>query len=488
MVQMLYFERTSQPRYRSVYILEDLTECKLQYFSILTSNLLRVWFNFKAFIKKSSLVNIAVFIANPSVFYRYTYLFVLVYHVHIYDMQHGKQNMKKTLMVISILSILAQLELLVDYFISIYTFKITGSKGLISMILSIKSVPTILFGMIIGITIDHFSRKFCFLYSLILAFTVNIILLSYIVLFNPANYVFLVIYLFIFETISIFSSIAIGSILYDISNQKVSKIISYKSIVTIVLSFVGSGILYFINKLEFELFIIVVVNIFYMIIFVMFYSIKYQDTLQTNALKFKPLLKSIIKKNILFLRTVKKDTELSIILTVPIIKTVFLYWPLVAGILLKFGIEHKDTREKYILIMVLIKCLLTIFSYTLKDKKHYTLNSFFMGILLGGVGLIVFSLTNNVYIFLVSLFIMFVGNNLSQFSWEFIIRKKIHNKLRSHAFTVAVMPYYFADILSGLLFGLLIPYLNVDQLLFICGIGLSILCLLYLMLKRGVKI
>jgi hypothetical protein len=79
---------------------------------------------------------------------------------------------------------------------------------------------------------------------------------------------------------------------------------------------------------------------------------------------------------------------------------------------------------------------------------------------------------------------MYIGLAISQISSSYILRMELPEDHRTQGLAFAVVPYYLADLISGVVFALLLIAFSVETLLFWAGALLSLLSVTYLLFLK----
>ena len=288
----------------------------------------------------------------------------------------------------------------------------------------------------------------------------------------------LFVFILLHEISSAFHKAANNTIFFDLcGTSNLSRWISRRSIAFTAASmasallltlFVGSGALFF-----------VIYSVILASAYLVFKTLKYTDqntpqrfTTSTDYAHF------FMKRFSDFIAICIERKALLLLFIFSFLKTFFIFWPMASGALFKFGIEDDETRRLY-LIAIIIMDVVSIASLFVIGRKHtFSNRTFVLGAFVSGVGILLFARAETTSMLIVTLSIMYVGLAVSQVSSSFILRMELPESHRTQGLSFAVVPYYLADIFSGLCFALLLTITDVDTLLFGAGLGLIVLCVL----------
>jgi len=354
-------------------------------------------------------------------------------------------------------------------------FELTGSASIVSLVGSVSAIAFITLGVFSGIIVDAFSRSFFAVFHL-LTFAV-LSLIFYAVYENGLASIYLLFgFILLHETSSSFSKGANNTIFFDLcGTERLSRWISWRSIVFTVGSMASSLLLTVFASSESSLF--VVYSFILMAAYAVFLTIGYNDQNQrqdfgsiTEALHF------VWGRFRDFLLVCRARPALFFLFVFSFIKTTFVFWPMASGALLKFGIEENETRRLYLIAMVLMDLVSIASLYALGLKVSFTNRTFIIGAWVSGLGILLFSLVDGFVLSVATLSLMYVGLAVSQVSSSYILRVELPEDHRTQGLSFAVVPYYLADIVSGVVFALLLTAFSVPHLLLAAGGGLIAIC------------
>ena len=165
-------------------------------------------------------------------------------------------------------------------------------------------------------------------------------------------------------------------------------------------------------------------------------------------------------------------------------KTAFIFWPMASGALLKFGVEDPASRQVYLIASVIMSIVSMTSLYAIGWKTHFTNQSFVAGAGISGLGIFLFSLFDDTLLSIFMLAIMYVGLAISQVSSSYVLRMELPEDHRTQGLAFAVVPYYLADLVSGVIYALLLVAFDVDTLLLWTGALLTLLSVASLRLLK----
>ena len=355
-------------------------------------------------------------------------------------------------------------------------FELTYSQSVVSLVGSVSAVAFITIGLISGMIVDAVSRRLFATLHLIV-FAVLSIFFYVIYQSGLASIGLLFAFILLHEISMAFHKAANNTIFFDLcGTAKLSRWISRRSIVFTAASMASSLLLTFFAGAE-SLFFVVYAMVLLLAYFV-FTELKYTDQNKPQrfvtsvgaahyfAQEFRDFIAVCIeRKTLLFL------------FIFSFLKTFFIFWPMASGALFKFGIEDDETRRLYLISIILMDIVSVVTLFAIGRKHAFTNRTFVLGALVSGVGIVLFSLVEGTLFSIATLSIMYVGLAVSQVSSSFVLRMELPEIHRTQGLSFAVVPYYLADIFSGLCFALLLTICRVDTLLFWAGAGLIVLCL-----------
>ncbi|WP_349367384.1 MFS transporter [Salinarimonas sp.] len=353
-------------------------------------------------------------------------------------------------------------------------FEITQSKSVVSLIGSVSAVAFIVLGLFAGVIVDAISRKFFVQFQLIAVAAMSFVFFA----FFEAGYVS-ILWLFAFiiahEIIAAFANAAKHSVFFDLcGSDQIARWVSRRGIVMIAASMSASLLLtFFVSD---EAFLFAIYAVILLMALAVFRVIGYQD--QNKAQRFSSVREAVgfvLVRLKDFVRVCRGNRALMFLFLFSFLKTVFIFWPMASGALFKFGIEDDATRRVYLIAAVIMDVISMASLYALGRKKSYTNASFVAGAAISGLGIFLFSLADTTVLAVLTLAIMYVGLAVSQVSSTYILRMELPEDHRTQGLGFAVVPYYFADIVSGIVFAFLVVYVSVDDLLFWTGALLTVL-------------
>ncbi|MFZ9035718.1 MAG: hypothetical protein ACO2ZM_06340, partial [Francisellaceae bacterium] len=131
---------------------------------------------------------------------------------------------------------------------------------------------------------------------------------------------------------------------------------------------------------------------------------------------------------------------------------------------------------QYLFVIILMELVSIFAAYFLgKYKKHFTINSFIVGIIISGIAILFFGLASSYFWMIFSLCFLFIGLEVSQLSASFLLRMELPQEHRTQGLSFSVVPYYCADFCSGIFFAILLQYFSTETLLINAGTLLMVL-------------
>ncbi len=354
-------------------------------------------------------------------------------------------------------------------------YEISGSKSAVSVIGSVTAFVFVFFSTFSGTIVDAISRKFFIYLQLIVGFTLSTILFG---LFYYGHETLSIVFGFVFLTavLSSFASASKNSIFYDIVGEKdLVKWISWRSIV------VSSAILFsffvvvrILGEIQSSLIIYAALLVFSMISFIF---VRYKDqNISYKLADINSFWKYIGLKLKDFSTLFQVNRMLRMLFILAFAKTALIFWPMSSGALFKFGIEDQETQKIYLYASALMQVTTIISIYIIgRYVRHFSIKSFIFGIIVSGLGIVLFSRAESTIFLIGFLAILYVGLAISQMSWNYILRFELPNEFRTQGLSFSVVPYYLGDFVSGLLFALLISIFSTSNLLLAAGILLFFL-------------
>ncbi|MEG9884399.1 MAG: MFS transporter [Hyphomicrobiales bacterium] len=366
-------------------------------------------------------------------------------------------------------------------------FDLTQSKTVVSMLRPFSSVSYIVFFTFIGIIVDMISRKF-FLYLHLIG--LSILSLSLFLMYKSGYATILLLAVFVIVHVlssSLFQS-ARNAIFYDLCGaDNLATWISRRAMVRNGAELAGFLVLSFFvfdSALLFAIYPIILLSAL-----PVFWVIGYED--RNRKRKFSSFGEGVTFVGAQlreFVAVCRRNNTLLSLFAFSFGKTMFIFWPMAVGALLKFGIETAATRRVYLIAMVAMSIVSIVSSYALgKLKESFTIRSFVIGAGVSGLGIFLLSLTHNTIASTAMLAIMYVGLAISGLSASYILRAELPEDHRTQGLGFSVVPYYTADMVSGSIFALLLQFFSVDRLLFWDGVVLILVCAMTLLVMKPSK-
>ena len=358
----------------------------------------------------------------------------------------------------------------IEQAIKFSAFDLTHSKTVVSMLRPVSAVAYISFYMFIGTVVDMVSRKFFLYFHIISLSTLSLFLF----LVYESGYMTIILLAFFVITHVLSSSLFQSSknaVFYDLcGSDNLTGWISRRAMVANAASIVGLLVLSFFvgnSALLFAIFAIILLTAL-----PVFWVIGYED--QNRKRKFSSFREGAtfvggqLRE---FVAVCRQNKKLLSLFAFSFGKTMFIFWPMAVGALLKFGIEATATRRIYLIAMVAMSTVSIVSSYALgKLKESFTIRSFVIGAGVSGLGIFLLSLAQNTIVSIAVLAIMYVGLAISALSSSYILRAELPEDHRTQGLGFAVVPYYTADMVSGSIFAVLLQFFSVDRLLFWDGL------------------
>lgn len=360
-------------------------------------------------------------------------------------------------------------------------FDITGSESFVSLIGSFSAIVFILFGAFSGVLVESTSRKFFGVAHLILFsfLSVSMLCLSW---ESPFALGVFILFLLLHEISLSFHRAANNAIFYElVGDNKISYWISRRSIFT---TLAGITAFWLMSRIIESNTLKVTLSL-YPVLLIMalsaFYLIQYTDkNKQYEYLTLRDWTSHLKKSVNLFFEVVYKDRILLFLMTFSFVKTLFIYWPMSTGALLKFGIASEIGRHDYLVVLGIIQLVNLVAYFLIGTKKTFSINSFLVGSLISGIGITLFSFATSFLLMVITLSSMYVGLVISQLSYNFLLRMHLPEIQRTQGMSFSVVPYYLADLFAGTIFASLLFWFETNTLLLTNGLILIVVCTLTL--------
>ena len=374
------------------------------------------------------------------------------------------------------ISILVLSDNLFDTMVSFAAFDITGSYQVLSIIPSISSVAYIGFGLVAGVVIERYSKRF-----FILTHTISFIPITLAMVAAMRGEVLgiwaLAVFVMINEISSSFAKPAMTSIYYGMfSKEQASRKLSLLMIAQKVGAAGGMVVLYVYAGETENLFLSYAVSVLFAL---MAYVCSGAPGGYAKAQPSEPLYEIVKSETRVFLALVRENRPLFHLFVFNFLKTAFVFWPMFVGSLLKFGVEETDTRQDFILALLIMQAVCIAGSYLIGFKKTFTLRSVITGSVLSAVSIIGLAYSFHAWTHVIALGGIYLGTTLSGLAGAYIMKLELPERYTTQGLAFSVVPYYAGDILGGFAAAGLLYYLNVDALLFLTGAGLLGLCIGY---------
>ena len=370
-------------------------------------------------------------------------------------------------------------QFFIDRAFQFTAFDLTESKSVVSLVGSISGVAFITVGLFSGIIVDAFSRYFFAVFHL-LTFTV-LSLIFYFIYENGLASVYLLFgFILLHEISSSFSKSAQATIFYDLcGGENLSQWISWRGIVLNLASI--SSLMLLIFFVDAKSFFFVIYGITLMSTYLIFLTIDYRDCNQRQNFKsFLQAMHFFVSSFRAFMTICYKQKTLFFVYIFSFIKTIFIFWPMFSGALLKFGISDNETRRQYLMVVILMNLVSMVSLYMLGHKKHFTIRTFVIGCAISGLGIALFGMVEGFVLNVITLAIMYLGLTISQLAYSYILRIELPEKHRTQGLGFSIAPYYLADIFSGIIFASLLLRFSTTDLLIAAGVSLMTVCVVTL--------
>ncbi|MGJ3264245.1 MAG: MFS transporter [Salinarimonas sp.] len=347
-------------------------------------------------------------------------------------------------------------------------FEITESKSIVSLVGSISALAFIVLGLFAGVIVDAISRKFFIQFQLI---SMAVISLCFYLLYDSgyATLVLLFAFIVVHESTAAFANAARHSVFFDLCGaDRIAFWVSRRGIVMTAASMSASLLLtFFVSD---EAFLFAVYAAILVLALLVFHTVGYHDRNEkANFTSIPQAIGYVLAKLKDFVAICRANRALLLLFLFSFFKTVFIFWPMASGALFKFGIESDETRRIYLIAAVIMDVISMAALYVLGRKASFTNASFVAGAAISGLGILLFALVESTVLLVLTLAVMYVGLAVSQVASSYILRMEVPESHRTQGFGFAVVPYYLADIVSGIIFATLLLYVGVNDLLLWTG-------------------
>lgn len=355
-------------------------------------------------------------------------------------------------------------------------YDLTNSDSIVSLVGSVSGVAFITLGLFSGIIVSASSNRF-FIYFHLIIFSILSCLIYILFYINWLGVGMLFFFILLHGMTASLHSAAANRIFYDLSGTlRLSIWLSRRNIAVSVGSVSALILLSFFVEKSSMLFVIYAIIL--SISIVIFIFIHYKDSnIKINFNSLSSATKYVKLQFLDFISFSWNNKTIRVLFLLSFIKTFFIYWSMSAGILLKLGIDNADMRRLYLLTLIFMEFISIISLFFLGKKKNFSNRTFLWGSAVSALGILIFSLLENVWFAIASLSLMYIGFAICQMASGYILRLTLPERFRTQGISFAVIPYYFADIFSGVFFASLLAIFSVQKLLIFSGGSLLLLCM-----------
>lgn len=355
-------------------------------------------------------------------------------------------------------------------------YDLSGSERLVSLVGSVSGVAFITLGLFSGIVVAATSNRFFILFHLYI-FSLLSLLIYFLFRLHFLNVTLLFGLILLQGMTSSLHSAAANRVFYDLAGTKrLSFWLSRRNIAVSAGSFTALVILSFYVDKSAELFLIYAAILLCSAI--LFIATHYQDApRESHFNSSRDAVRYIRQQFIAFLSFSYANATVRMLFILSFAKTFFIYWAMSAGILLKLGIDSDDSRRLYLYILIGMDVVSMVVLYLIGKKRHFDNRDFLFGAAVSALGILLFALIEYRWLAIVTLTLMHIGFAICQMASGYVLRHALPEHFRTQGISFAVIPYYFADIVSGFFFAGLQGWFTTTQLLILSGGGLLLLCL-----------
>ncbi len=387
----------------------------------------------------------------------------------------GESQRTTVFLVYLFLSLMA--ELFIGNAFKFVAFELSHSRSVVSLVGSFSALAFISLGLFSGIVVDAYSRRFFAVFHL-LAFTAISVVFYLLYEVGIVSVYLLFAFILLHEFSSALHKAANNIIFFDLcGTRNLTRWISRRSITFTAASMAASLILsIFVSS---NSFLFVIYAVLLMAAFLIFRTIGYTD--QNQRQSFSGIGEALVffrGRFRAFLYICREREALLFLFVFSFLKTFFIFWPMASGALFKFGIEDDASRRLYLIAIIIMDVVSMTTLYALGWKKSYSNRSFVAGAGISGLGIMLFAIVEGTFLNIVTLSIMYVGLAVSQVSSGYVLRMELPQAHRAQGLSFSVVPYYLADIISGITFALLLMVFGVETLLFGAGAGIFLFSVL----------
>lgn len=403
-----------------------------------------------------------------------------------FAMFYGENAGRKTCIFLLFLAVTLAGQSLILTGLKFITFELSGSKSLVSLIGAVSAVAFISLGLVAGIIVDIYSKKF-FINLQLVVVGMSALVLFVVFLIDLGAVWIVMLFLLMHELLSTLASAAKNRVFYDLcGTDRLAVWISRRGMVLAAAPMAASLILsVFVGR---EVFLFLLYGSLLFIALGLFKLIGYSDSRESQNLRSVKETSLFVSERFKeFVALCYSNKILLFLLLASFTKTFFIFWPMSSGALFKFGIEDEATKRLYLYTAVGMD-FITIFSMYILGKAAdvFSLRTFILGVLVSGLGVFLFGLSESVIANIVFLGMLYVGLAISGISSGYILRTELPDKFLTQGLSFSVVPYYLADIFSGVAFASMLVFFSVDTLLIFAGAALLLLSVASLIPLRRV--
>ncbi|SUO97635.1 MFS transporter [Suttonella ornithocola] len=363
-------------------------------------------------------------------------------------------------------------------------YDMSQSPRLVSLVGSMSGVAFMTVGLFAGIVVSATSNRLFIFLHLFLFAAVSVVIYA---LFHQHWLTIAWMFFFILlQGISAsFHSAAANRVFYDLAGiERLSFWLSKRNIAVSVGSVTALVLLSFFVEKSAALFLVYALILLFSA--VLFVFTRYEDSNQRQSfIGVSEMLCYVRREFAAFLRFSWRNRTVRVLFLLSFLKTFFIYWAMSAGVLLKLGIDSAESRRLYLWILMAMDFVNIAALYVVGKWQTFSNRSFLLGAGVSALGILLFALLSNKWLAIAALSLMHIGFAISQMASGYVLRLALPERFRTQGISFAVIPYYFADIVSGVFFAALLGILSVSELLVVSGGGLLALCIVLIPVISG---
>lgn len=355
-------------------------------------------------------------------------------------------------------------------------YDLSGSERLVSLVGSTSGVAFITLGLFSGIIVAATSNRFFILFHL-LVFSALSVLIYFLFRVHWLSIGLLFCFILLQGMTSSLHSAAANRVFYDLAGtRRLSFWLSRRNIAVSAGSLAALVILSFYVDKGAELFLMYAAIL--LCSAALFAGARYQDVpRESHFVSPGDALRHIWQQFMAFLSFSCRNATVRMLFLLSFAKTFFIYWAMSAGVLLKLGIDGDDTRRLYLYVLIAMDVVSMAALYWVGKKRHFDNRDFLLGAAVSASGILLFALIDYRWPAIAVLALMHIGFAICQMASGYVLRHALPEHFRTQGVSFAVIPYYFADIVSGVFFAAMQGWFTTTQLLVFSGGGLLLLCL-----------